>query len=653
MTQKFSSVEDFLALLQRVKQQPAGGWKASCPCPTHKHGDRSPSLKIDLNDKTILVKCYAGDSADEIMAALGLDKSCLFLEGAASSNGPRSQPKPEPEPQPGPKAEFTPTPADVERMQMALAKSQAARDYIERRGISLKIATDLKWGFAERAFDDGKQHPALAHPHYQQSKLVGISFRSIDGPTKSRFTQAAGSSIDGLYGDPGIAADVHIFEGPLDIALARTFGLNACGYLSAISKPLTPDIQLLSIFDRIFLVGDQDMPGKKLMDDLQPRLPAEQSIRVRLSGFKDVGEIYNDAPTAFPKRMAGILRLARASRDYFELEDLFTAREIAEGVADLEPCIVAKLFPRGAISMLYGQEKNGKSILTYYIAKCVANGVKVFGKYETVKTPVLYLDLENSDQDIENFQKLFARVGPEEVHYRNRKTTVPTLASPGFLRFCEKYKPLVILDSLTKHTPPGADPFNPRDMSQFSDLMLNACAAGATIIMIHHSTRADDERYANSYAIGAGVVRSFCVISLDRPKLGQVRLEGKLFRGDAPVSENLIAFPVITEQGCFGIADSSNPFERMISFVDEQPDKMCTTTQLRKFMRRRKDTVLEMVRKAVATQRLAWDEKTGIISIYYNIGNVGSQTGNRLFEHAGSQTGNQPGTGQEETDEDE
>jgi len=50
-------------------------------------------------------------------------------------------------------------------------------------------------------------------------------------------------------------------------------------------------------------------------------------------------------------------------------------------------------------------------------------------------------------------------------------------------------------------------------MSIFFDKLLNLCTVGATIILIHHSTRADVERYANSHQIGANVARAFAVVS--------------------------------------------------------------------------------------------------------------------------------------------
>ena len=50
-------------------------WQAVCPA----HDDKSPSLTItEASDGTVLVKCWAGCNANEIVKALGLELKDLF-----------------------------------------------------------------------------------------------------------------------------------------------------------------------------------------------------------------------------------------------------------------------------------------------------------------------------------------------------------------------------------------------------------------------------------------------------------------------------------------------------------------------------------------------------------------------------------------------
>lgn len=67
--------EKLLPRLDKVSQVVPGQWKASCPA----HDDKNPSVKITETDGgTLLVKCWAGCTATEIVTAIGLEMRDLF-----------------------------------------------------------------------------------------------------------------------------------------------------------------------------------------------------------------------------------------------------------------------------------------------------------------------------------------------------------------------------------------------------------------------------------------------------------------------------------------------------------------------------------------------------------------------------------------------
>lgn len=67
-------IGNLLNRLDKVKGS-KGRWTACCPA----HGDKSPSLAITmLDDGRILLKCFAGCSAYEIVSAVGMDMTDLF-----------------------------------------------------------------------------------------------------------------------------------------------------------------------------------------------------------------------------------------------------------------------------------------------------------------------------------------------------------------------------------------------------------------------------------------------------------------------------------------------------------------------------------------------------------------------------------------------
>jgi hypothetical protein len=69
------AVHDLLNTLSKVKQTGANRWIACCPA----HDDRKPSLTItEKDDGVILLHCWAGCGAAEVLGAVGLEFDALF-----------------------------------------------------------------------------------------------------------------------------------------------------------------------------------------------------------------------------------------------------------------------------------------------------------------------------------------------------------------------------------------------------------------------------------------------------------------------------------------------------------------------------------------------------------------------------------------------
>jgi hypothetical protein len=70
------SLETILSRLTKVKGR-NNSYTACCPA----HNDRNPSLAIrETEDGRILLKCFSGCSAEEILSAISLDMDQLFPE---------------------------------------------------------------------------------------------------------------------------------------------------------------------------------------------------------------------------------------------------------------------------------------------------------------------------------------------------------------------------------------------------------------------------------------------------------------------------------------------------------------------------------------------------------------------------------------------
>lgn len=69
------SADALIAKLEKVKKTGRGNWLACCPA----HEDRSPSMTIkETDDGRVLVHCFAGCSAAEIIGAVGIEFDALF-----------------------------------------------------------------------------------------------------------------------------------------------------------------------------------------------------------------------------------------------------------------------------------------------------------------------------------------------------------------------------------------------------------------------------------------------------------------------------------------------------------------------------------------------------------------------------------------------
>ncbi len=71
------SIDTLLDRLDKVRRNGTDQWMACCPA----HEDRSPSLSIKAcDDGRVLVHCFGGCAATDVLAAVGLRMTDLFPE---------------------------------------------------------------------------------------------------------------------------------------------------------------------------------------------------------------------------------------------------------------------------------------------------------------------------------------------------------------------------------------------------------------------------------------------------------------------------------------------------------------------------------------------------------------------------------------------
>lgn len=70
------NLDSLLSRLDGVKQTGRNRWIARCPS----HDDRSPSLSVSSTEDRLLICCFAGCGAADIVHSLGLELRDLFYE---------------------------------------------------------------------------------------------------------------------------------------------------------------------------------------------------------------------------------------------------------------------------------------------------------------------------------------------------------------------------------------------------------------------------------------------------------------------------------------------------------------------------------------------------------------------------------------------
>jgi hypothetical protein len=83
-----AGLDKVLSCLDKVKSAGPNKWKACCPA----HADKNPSLAItETSDGTVLLKCWAGCTAQDIVSAIGLELRDLFPGEKRERRGPSKQ----------------------------------------------------------------------------------------------------------------------------------------------------------------------------------------------------------------------------------------------------------------------------------------------------------------------------------------------------------------------------------------------------------------------------------------------------------------------------------------------------------------------------------------------------------------------------------
>lgn len=459
----------------------------------------------------------------------------------------------------------------------ALDYHPEAIEYLQSRGINVEVAKRNRVGYV----DHWRIGPAVVMPSFDdQGELVEVKFRSIKGKEFDKTNRTPGEhwlySRDVVPEAVLTGKPVVVTESQLDALTLQSFGFPAVSFDSAAHKLNAADLCALKSLPLVALGLDNDEAGQEATERTEKLIPAKQRITLDFGGTKDLGEVYNAAPEQFAQNLQRIIRTAQLLREAFTFEDCMTASELLTLRGAELLYAVDKLIPLNRITLLYGLEKVGKSVLALYLCFCVANGRKAFRTLTTRKMPVLYLDYEDGVEG--SYISFMQHLGSEEPRLRTSFTGLPALDDPYLLELCRVEKPLLVIDSLHILLEMAkANAWKSDDVTPVLSAIRKLKRAGATIIILHHSPKDRPEEYRDSGVIGADCDFRLAVVAREDQGDGvkRVQIIGKPSRGAQPPTLNLITFPHLSnpEIGEITIEDKPpiSPLDQLVDFIRGNP----------------------------------------------------------------------------------
>lgn len=326
------TLETFLDRFPEIDEE-NDGYAVTCP----NHADKAPSLRVAYNPakKTLLLKCRAGCSKEDVLNALGLALRDLFNVEPGNVDNIRA-------------TGTTPVPVSVKnraalamyihraaaRMNAHDADSHPAAVYAERRfGISEERARSLGIGFDDGRVPSGavilskdlyRDTPRLVvpfndldgNPHYLQARSVDPDYA---GRAKWSGPANPDGEVWGRYGwFPGDTGwnEIILTEGPGDGLTSSGLGYDTLlirGAALGLTDDLVDEIARRFPDRRFILAGDNDKAGTIFNNLAGEKLTA----RALTTGVLDLPPTVDDlsdwreqAPAAFPGALAAAVRRA-------------------------------------------------------------------------------------------------------------------------------------------------------------------------------------------------------------------------------------------------------------------------------------------------------------------------------------------------------
>lgn len=371
------NVRDFLAKFEGVKRV-GDDWLVRCRAHDDKHGSLSVSEKAD---GTILMRCHAGCTAEQIVRSVGCELRDLFP--ANSPNGHKQG------------AGGATTPRDASAT-VQPSQGCTLRQYADAK----KLPVDFLNGLGLQDFSYSGR-PAIRIPYLgEDGAEVAVRFRLALAKSEqedNRFRWKSGAKPC-LYGRQRMVAAreagyVVLVEGESDCHTLWHHGIPAVGVPGANNFKEERDAPLFDAVPVIYAVVEPDRGGSTMRETLSKSALRERVRFVDLGEAKDPSGLHVPDPDRFLESWRAALAAAVPYRDaaqqeaeaerrdaWRECEQLATLPRILDRVAEeiskrgvagetrnaklLYLCLTSRLLARPVSVAVKGPSSGGKSFIT-------------------------------------------------------------------------------------------------------------------------------------------------------------------------------------------------------------------------------------------------------------------------------------------------
>lgn len=225
--------------------------------------------------------------------------------------------------------------------------------------------------------------------------------------------------------------------------------------------------------------------------------------------------------------------------------EVLTAGEIISREYESEKWLIKDILPMEAMMVISAPSGGFKTFLSQSIAISISRGLPVFGHYETIQTPVLFIDEENSGGVIKKRLLSFGIDKNEnKIHYISQKNFKVDKGDgvEGVLEIVRDKKiKLIIIDSYIRiHSVRENDS---SEMAKVSEKLRLFSKAGIAVILIHHHKKSNGHNWDNmgddimrgSSDIAASVDTHLIIKSNKNNNF--LTLKAGKFRYSAPISD--------------------------------------------------------------------------------------------------------------------